>query len=285
MNIGDLVAIRPVAISEVQRGDVITYATATDFITHRVVDLATTPDGRPGLILRGDANGNNDPIVTADQIRGRVMYQVPLVGHAIAWSRGNVPIAGAIFATLAAGMITAWYFDKKHPEADALAGATENGEAALALDGAAIASLAQVAQPQLAQPQVAQPQFVPQLHGYGALMPYQHANYPNPGYQNTGHQNPNYPAPAFNHVPGFQGQGFHAGQGFNPEQGLHAVFNAQPQANFAANTAATVNLDVRATELELKAKELELRERELDLARRELSLVQAVHPSDELTLF
>jgi signal peptidase len=117
MNTGDLIAIRPVAISQVQVGDVVTYATATDFITHRVVDLAEE-DGRPGLILRGDANGNDDPIVFADQLRGRVMYQIPMVGHVIAWSRGNVPVAGALFATLISGIVTAWYFDKKHPDAE-----------------------------------------------------------------------------------------------------------------------------------------------------------------------
>ena len=53
-------------------------------MTHRVVAKSYTSDGVQ-FVTRGDANGADDEPLVAGQVKARVLYSVPLVGHASLW--------------------------------------------------------------------------------------------------------------------------------------------------------------------------------------------------------
>lgn len=104
---GTMVVVKPVDISEINLGDVITYQLESgkaDVVTHRVVAVGAAADGSPLLITRGDANDADDPEpVQAVQVVGKLWYAVPYIGwinnvvtgQARAWA---IPIVvGALF--------------------------------------------------------------------------------------------------------------------------------------------------------------------------------------------
>ncbi|MCL2466071.1 MAG: signal peptidase I [Micrococcales bacterium] len=81
--VGSLVVVRggqPVAM-----GDIITYqrwSGATPVVTHRVVGVGISTDGRLAYTTRGDANTADDPgFVRPEQVRGVLWYQVPHLGR------------------------------------------------------------------------------------------------------------------------------------------------------------------------------------------------------------
>lgn len=81
---GALVVVKPVDPQHLRTGDVATYQLESgrpEVVTHRVVAVASTLDGQQQIIFRGDANNANDDPVRAEQIRGKLWYSVPLLGH------------------------------------------------------------------------------------------------------------------------------------------------------------------------------------------------------------
>lgn len=61
-----------------QPGDVITFETGGQFVTHRIVQITTS--GR--ILTRGDANQANDPVeLYAQQVTGKVKVVLPKVGY------------------------------------------------------------------------------------------------------------------------------------------------------------------------------------------------------------
>ena len=89
---GDVVVVREAAKASLAIGDVITFqANSGDpsLTTHRITGVVLTGDGREYL-TQGDANGAADPRpVSAEQIRGKVWYSLPLVGYAALWASGG----------------------------------------------------------------------------------------------------------------------------------------------------------------------------------------------------
>ena len=82
---GSLVVVRPVAAEDVAIGDIITYqldSGQAPVVTHRVLGIRTDLQGRTTFLTRGDANTAMDaaPVLPV-QIRGRLWYDVPLLGH------------------------------------------------------------------------------------------------------------------------------------------------------------------------------------------------------------
>lgn len=82
---GTLVVVRPVDPSQVRIGDVVTYQLRSGepaVATHRVVGVGWSAQGERLLTTRGDANPVPDAEpVRAVQLRGRVWYSLPWVGH------------------------------------------------------------------------------------------------------------------------------------------------------------------------------------------------------------
>lgn len=82
---GTLVVVRPVAPEEVGVGDVVTYQLASGeqvVVTHRVVAVSANLAGERMFITQGDANEvpDEEPVRPV-QLRGRLWYSVPYVGH------------------------------------------------------------------------------------------------------------------------------------------------------------------------------------------------------------
>lgn len=92
---GDVVYVRDVPAERIEPGDVITYRADTGAggphtITHRVVDVVRTDNG-PEFVTRGDALEERDRgRVTPEAVVGRVMFVVPLIGHAILFVRTDL---------------------------------------------------------------------------------------------------------------------------------------------------------------------------------------------------
>lgn len=83
---GALAIVEPVETADIRIGDVITYQLVPgepEVVTHRVVGINTASGGERTYVTQGDANTapDTDPVIAA-QIRGRVVYSVPLMGHA-----------------------------------------------------------------------------------------------------------------------------------------------------------------------------------------------------------
>ena len=85
---GSVVMVRPVAPSDLQVGDVITYRIPVDdrrIVTHRIVDI-TEPGAQPVVRTKGDANNAPDPWVARikDEKAWRVQVSVRRVGYVLA---------------------------------------------------------------------------------------------------------------------------------------------------------------------------------------------------------
>jgi signal peptidase I len=87
---GSLVYAKPVAVGDLERGDVITYAppageTSRPLVTHRIVSIELGPDGRRVFRTKGDANAAADPwTFTLDgESQPRAAFSIPYAGHVL----------------------------------------------------------------------------------------------------------------------------------------------------------------------------------------------------------
>jgi signal peptidase len=72
-----------------QEGDIVTFrrenSTLLIPITHRIIGTQTDEDGRTAFITKGDNNEYQDAnLLYPEEIRGRVVLHVPLLGHVLA---------------------------------------------------------------------------------------------------------------------------------------------------------------------------------------------------------
>ncbi|MCX6401332.1 MAG: signal peptidase I [Propionibacteriales bacterium] len=83
---GTLVVVKPVEFDEISVGQVITYQLESGkatVVTHRVVGVVNRFDGTTTLVTQGDANQDPDPVPVEEvQVRGKLWYSVPYLGHA-----------------------------------------------------------------------------------------------------------------------------------------------------------------------------------------------------------
>lgn len=80
---GALLIVQPVAAEDIEVGSILTFRPEADqdvLITHRVVRQESTADGER-WVTRGDANGADDAPIVYDQVRGKVLFALPLLGH------------------------------------------------------------------------------------------------------------------------------------------------------------------------------------------------------------
>jgi signal peptidase I len=84
---GDMLVLKGVdSISELKVHDIIVYQdTSGKEIVHRVVNIS------PGNMIttRGDANPTDDPPITFQQVRGKVLFWIPKLGYISLWIRGE----------------------------------------------------------------------------------------------------------------------------------------------------------------------------------------------------
>lgn len=94
---GTLIVVKPVSMSELRIGDVVTYQVASgepEVVTHRVVGFGAAKDGQRTLVTQGDANNTvDDSMVFPAQVHGKLIYSVPWVGyvsHALGAAQASV---------------------------------------------------------------------------------------------------------------------------------------------------------------------------------------------------
>lgn len=72
-------------IADIRIGDVITFLPKPadpTLVTHRVIEVHQRGDGTRSFRTKGDANPSPDPeLIGAEQIRGKLLYHLPLVGY------------------------------------------------------------------------------------------------------------------------------------------------------------------------------------------------------------
>lgn len=83
---GDLVISKPVDPAQITVGDIVTFqpeANNPALVTHRVVSKAVGESGTSGFTTRGDANRVDDEPISGAQVRGKVLYTMPLLGYVV----------------------------------------------------------------------------------------------------------------------------------------------------------------------------------------------------------
>ena len=109
---GSVVLTSPVAPDGLRTGDVVSLQTGPEraVFTHRIVRLATLPDG-PYIETKGDANPAVDPaLVAATDVIGRVDLSVPYAGYGVALLS---TIQGLLFVCSLAALllVAAWLLE------------------------------------------------------------------------------------------------------------------------------------------------------------------------------
>ena len=113
---GDVVVTRgiePDQVANLKVGDVITFLPYPDdptMVTHRIVGMAVSGGAGTRFVTQGDDNNHVDAWgpVGAEQIRGQVVYKVPLVGWVREWVGNNAQWAvfGAAALLIGYGVIS-----------------------------------------------------------------------------------------------------------------------------------------------------------------------------------
>lgn len=81
---GTLIVVKPTPGDKLEAGDVITFQPKSgdpSVTTHRIVSIVYDASGVRKFITKGDAKNSTDPQLIEEQIRGRLIYSVPKVGH------------------------------------------------------------------------------------------------------------------------------------------------------------------------------------------------------------
>ncbi len=76
LSVDDLLIVTPADTYEV--GDVVVYQTQRTAVVHRIVSI-----NGDEIITRGDANNTEDDPITFSQIKGKVIFAIPLVGYVV----------------------------------------------------------------------------------------------------------------------------------------------------------------------------------------------------------
>lgn len=82
---GDVILVKKVPMSEIKKGDIITYKSRTgqmegEMITHRVVEDPELNNGTYYFQTKGDAEGATlDPVVNDEQVQGVVVKKIPFI--------------------------------------------------------------------------------------------------------------------------------------------------------------------------------------------------------------
>jgi signal peptidase I len=94
IRVGALAVVQPVPSSRLKPGDVITYRMPffpDVIVTHRLLAIQQTPDGKTQYRTKGDANAAEDLVqVDPNAVLGRVAYSVPYAGYIVEYSKTGV---------------------------------------------------------------------------------------------------------------------------------------------------------------------------------------------------
>lgn len=98
---GAVVFVSEAPTEQIQQGDVITFETGEDPVTHRVVEVSTE-GGERRFVTQGDANVTPDPEpVSAADVIGRVSFNVPLMGYVISFAQTDLGLVALVIVPAA----------------------------------------------------------------------------------------------------------------------------------------------------------------------------------------
>ncbi len=81
IDVGDIVIVKKVNISDIHVGDIIQYYSNEGYtVTHRVIKMYELPNGTVMIVTKGDANDIPDKPFKADRVIGKVVFVIPKVG-------------------------------------------------------------------------------------------------------------------------------------------------------------------------------------------------------------
>lgn len=78
IEVGDLIFTVKPNISELKKGDIISYMEGDIAVTHRIIDITTDENEKLSFITKGDANNTEDPAVSEDAVFG--LYKGRIAG-------------------------------------------------------------------------------------------------------------------------------------------------------------------------------------------------------------
>jgi len=97
--VGSVVAVRPTPFDEIDIGDDITFIVSDNtLVTHRVVDIDPVTET---FVTQGLTNNRPDDPVAYDNVRGVVLFSVPVVGRIFIWlepTANKILVAAVIVA-------------------------------------------------------------------------------------------------------------------------------------------------------------------------------------------
>lgn len=107
---GSVVLVDKDKKSDVRVGDAIAFDNGGTYITHRIINIC-----KEGFITKGDANESEDPwIVPADDVRGKVVFSIPIIGYLMklaAGTTGIILIASVVFLMGLSSLLELTYVD------------------------------------------------------------------------------------------------------------------------------------------------------------------------------
>jgi len=117
IKVGDMIIIRQA--SKYVVGDVVTYRSGASLVTHRLIALEGSK-----LITQGDANNTPDEPIALEQVEGKVVLRLPLLGRLSLLLK--TPTGLALLALAGVGLILASVFsDIKKDRAQLAAGESQ----------------------------------------------------------------------------------------------------------------------------------------------------------------
>lgn len=106
---GDLVIVKSANFNQIEVGDVITFKYEGNIVTHRVINK--TEDG---FMTKGDNNNIEDTeVVSSDELIGRVLFHIPLLGYVTVFLSKPIVISGLMVLIAISIIFDTFKSDKK----------------------------------------------------------------------------------------------------------------------------------------------------------------------------
>lgn len=94
INVGDMAIVANTKATDIAVGDIIEYYKDNTPILHRVIDIEEA-GGQIYFVVKGDANPTPDPLIRAQQVAGKVVMVIPIVGWAAIFAKEAFQISWA----------------------------------------------------------------------------------------------------------------------------------------------------------------------------------------------
>ncbi|MBR4020580.1 MAG: signal peptidase I [Firmicutes bacterium] len=95
MSVGDLILVQEAA--SFAEGDVVVYQDINSLVVHRVIKV-----NDKSVVTKGDANNVADGKIALEQVKGKVFFTIPMIGHLVNFMKSGV---GTVLTLIAAFLL------------------------------------------------------------------------------------------------------------------------------------------------------------------------------------